>query len=63
MDGDSAAELAVFSVDGSRLAVCALDGEIKVWSSATRTLVSRFTPEDARGAVVAAASWSRVSLC
>jgi hypothetical protein len=57
----AAAELAVFSEDGSRLAVSSLDGELKVWSGATRTLVSRFTPEDARGGVIAAASWSRVS--
>ena len=54
-------ELVVFSDDGSRLAVCSLDGELKIWSSDTRTLVSRFTPEEARGAAVASAAWSRVS--
>ncbi|CAI8048441.1 WD repeat-containing protein 43 [Geodia barretti] len=59
-EGVAAAELAVFSEDGSRLAVCSLDGELKVWSVATRTLVSRFTPEDARGGAIATASWSRV---
>lgn len=61
MDG-SAREKSVFSEDGARLAVCSLDGEVKVWDSATGTLSTRFTPEGARGVAVAAASWSRVSL-
>ena len=52
-------EVAVFSGDGSRLAVCSLDGEVKIWSSATRTLAARFAPEAARGGAPAAA-WSRV---
>ena len=51
----------LFSEDGARLAVCALDGEVKIWNSATGTLANRFTPEGARGAAVAAAAWSRVS--
>ena len=57
MEG-SVQDRAVFSEDGARLAVCSLDGEVKVWDSATGTLSTRFTPEGARGA---AASWSRVS--
>lgn len=56
-----ARERVVFSKDGARLAVCSLDGEVKVWDSATGTLSTRFTPEGARGVAVAAASWSRVS--
>ena len=57
----SVRERVLFSEDSSRLAVCSLDGEVKIWNSATRTLVSRFTPEGARGTIVAAARWSRVS--
>ena len=60
MEG-SVQDRAVFSEDGARLAVCSLDGEVKVWDSATGTLSTRFTPEGARGVAIAAASWSRVS--
>jgi WD40 repeat protein len=55
----SARERVVFSEDGTRLAVCRPDGEVKVWNSATGTLSSSFTPEGARGVPVRAASWSR----
>ena len=58
-----ARERVVFSEDGTRLAVCRPDGEVKVWNSATGTLSSSFTPEGARGVPVRAASWSRVSCC
>lgn len=54
-----AKERVVFSEDGAKLAVCGLDGEVKVWSSATGTLTTRFTPEGARGVAIAAATWSR----
>lgn len=57
-----AKERVVFSEDGAKLAVCGLDGEVKVWSSATGTLTTRFTPEGARGVAIAAATWSRVSV-
>lgn len=52
--------MAVFSEDGSRLAVCCLDGEVKIWSSATGTLVSRFSPDLGQDETVTAACWSRV---
>ena len=61
-EGRVVAELAVFNEDGSRLAVCSLDGEVKIWSSASRTLATRFSPDGSRGTAVAAASWNRVSL-
>lgn len=57
-----ARERVEFSEDGARLAVCGLDGEVKVWNSATGTLATRFTPDRARGVAVAAATWSRVSV-
>ena len=61
MEPKTRQERVVFSEDGSRLAVCSLDGEVKIWDSATGTLTTHFSPEGARGVAVAAASWSRVS--
>lgn len=55
-------ERVVFSEDAAKLAVCGFDGEVKVWSTATGTMTSRFIPEGARGVAIASATWSRVSV-
>ena len=56
---ERARERCVFSPDGGSLAICGVDGEVKVWDSATGGMVLRFSPSGARGQPISSAAWSR----
>lgn len=51
-------EVCSFSCDGESLAIAGLDGEVKIWDSASGTLKQRFTPS-AVGSEIRNLAWSR----